>query len=366
MEGLRGERGSSEDRQLRVSRPGPESSGPSGVCWESFLSRDGFILSGPCQVWRPSEEYGGNRGLEELLMIRKVHPGVTILVVLAPSACSAPPAGDSILAGADSYLGQSIPGDTAVVFAPGLVSKEGRYEYGLSISPDGQELLVSAQPPDGPTSVMHFRVDEDPWVELGTADLTQGGKAEEMEAFFTPDGQSVYFAPYDEGMDVRIWSAGRGVGEWLNPQQLPDPVAEDPAFFPTSTLEGVVYYSNLTHRRIYRAWRTDGSTWVTEDTGLEAMHAFIAPDESFVLLDIREGGREDDPDIFVSRREEDGSWSTPVKLGSGVNSDFSETCPSLSPDGRFLFFSRYNEPGGVSNIYWVGASVISEALAEAG
>jgi hypothetical protein len=47
-----------------------------------------------------------------------------------------------------------------------------------------------------------------------------------------------------------------------------------------------------------------------------------------------------------------------VSLGPGVNTEFSETCPSLSPDGRFIFFSRYNEPNEVSNIYWVSASVL--------
>jgi hypothetical protein len=39
----------------------------------------------------------------------------------------------------------------------------------------------------------------------------------------------------------------------------------------------------------------------------------------------------------------------------------SETCPSLSPDGRYLFFSRYNEPGGLSNIYWISSAVIAHA-----
>ena len=32
-----------------------------------------------------------------------------------------------------------------------------------------------------------------------------GARKDEMEAFFAPDGKHVYFAPYDEGLDVRIW-----------------------------------------------------------------------------------------------------------------------------------------------------------------
>lgn len=42
-------------------------------------------------------------------------------------------------------------------------------------------------------------------------------------------------------------------------------------------------------------------------------------------------------------------------------SEHSETCPSLSPDGAFLFFSRYDEPDGIANIYWISSGVITSA-----
>jgi hypothetical protein len=91
------------------------------------------------------------------------------------------------------------------------------------------------------------------------------------------------------------------------------------------------------------------------------MHAFIAPDESFALLDFRAPGEGNEADIFVSFRQSNGTWSPLVNLGPGVNTEFAETCPSLSPDGRFIFFSRYNESGNVSNVYWVSSDVIAAA-----
>ena len=50
------------------------------------------------------------------------------------------------------YLGQTPPGSTPVIFAPGIVSIEGRYEYGLSVSPGGKEIYYTTdQPGDGLT-----------------------------------------------------------------------------------------------------------------------------------------------------------------------------------------------------------------------
>jgi hypothetical protein len=96
-----------------------------------------------------------------------------------------------------------------------------------------------------------------------------------------------------------------------------------------------------------------------EDTGLKGMHAFVAPDETFALLDVRRG--DEDADLFVSFRLQGGSWSEPVDLGPGANTDVHDTCPSLSPDGRYVFFSRYDEPNGLPNIYWVSADLIERA-----
>ena len=180
-----------------------------------------------------------------------------------------------------------------------------------------------------------------------------------MEAFFAPDGRWIFFAPYDEGMDVRIWSLEVGPHRWRNPRQLESPIADDPAFFPTVSNRGTLYYTNLAARRIFRAKVEGLSVSSAEDAGLEfGGHAFIAPDESFVLVDAREQDSLGGSDIYVAFRRQDGSWTRPRNLGAGVNSGFDETCPSLSADGKYLFFSRYDEPDEVSDIYWISSEVI--------
>lgn len=48
-------------------------------------------------------------------------------------------------------------------------------------------------------------------------------------------------------------------------------------------------------------------------------------------------------DIFYSTRVDDKNWSAPVSVGSPVNTDGYEGFPSVSADGRSLYFIRVNE-----------------------
>jgi Tol biopolymer transport system component len=45
-------------------------------------------------------------------------------------------------------------------------------------------------------------------------------------------------------------------------------------------------------------------------------------------------------------------------MGEIINTDGSETQPFLSPDMKYLFFTRFNK--NESDIYWIDASIIDE------
>jgi len=56
-------------------------------------------------------------------------------------------------------------------------------------------------------------------------------------------------------------------------------------------------------------------------------------------------------DIFVTRRDESGKWSSPENLGSPVNTDFNENYPSVSSRGNITFFSQCEDGLGGCDIY---------------
>jgi hypothetical protein len=63
-------------------------------------------------------------------------------------------------------------------------------------------------------------------------------------------------------------------------------------------------------------------------------------------------GHQGGQDVYVSTRDAFGdAWSTPVNLGTAVNTAASETRPSLSWDARTLYFGRAPGPEGMSDIY---------------
>jgi len=80
-----------------------------------------------------------------------------------------------------------------------------------------------------------------------------------------------------------------------------------------------------------------------------------------MLIDaLKDNDKTKDKDIHVCFKKKDGAWTKPINLGSAVNSNFNETCPSITPDGKYIFFSRYDEEGGLPNIYWVSAEIINK------
>ncbi len=260
------------------------------------------------------------------------------------------------------YFGQKGSGRKAELFAPGLISLEGRYEFALSFSPAGDELLFTVQVPGKPACVHYTRIVEARWTKPKPVSLSKGAKKEEMEAFFSWDGRHIFFAPYDEGLDVRIWKIDIHENGWHHPQPLKGQIADESAFFPTCSKKGTLYYSNISQKKIYKALLEKGVVKEAGEAGLEfGGHGFIAPDESFILVDSIQDDSRGKQDIYVAFRDEDGDWSKPVNLGNEVNTEYFETCPTLSSDGKYLFFSRYNEPGEISNIYWVDSRVIEEA-----
>ena len=257
------------------------------------------------------------------------------------------------------YLNQTLPATEAVIFAPGLVSIEGRHEYAMSIHPAGDRLLFTVEAPGKGASVHGSSIRDGFWTNPKPVDFTGGAKINEMEAFFSPDGKRVFFAPYCKGLDVRIWTAEVTPDGFQNPQPLGGPVAQDPSFYPVQASDGALFYTNLAKRAVYRATLENGKITAAEPAGLErGGHAFPSPDGSFMVLDSASLESDEQRDIFVSFRTDDGTWGSPRPLGPAVNTEHSETCPALSPDGKYLFFSRYNEPGGISNIYWVSSEVI--------
>jgi len=61
----------------------------------------------------------------------------------------------------------------------------------------------------------------------------------------------------------------------------------------------------------------------------------LTADQNTMIFITREG----DEDIVLSNKEEEGNWTSPVSISKNINSDFNEGTCSISADGRMLVFT---------------------------
>jgi hypothetical protein len=82
----------------------------------------------------------------------------------------------------------------------------------------------------------------------------------------------------------------------------------------------------------------------------------IAPDESFMVFTAMNlPGGYGQRDLYLALRLPDGTWSKPRNLSPRINSAYFEHSPRISPDKKYLFFTRSNgwDPRKHSaDIYW--------------
>ncbi len=86
---------------------------------------------------------------------------------------------------------------------------------------------------------------------------------------------------------------------------------------------------------------------------------YVAPDESYLVIYSTLPGNLGQGDLYVSFRRPDGAWTDLRNLGPAVNTPGYDFAPSLSPDGRFLFFTR-DRGDSQGDVYWIPASVIQK------
>ncbi|NAS30685.1 hypothetical protein GTQ40_06855 [Flavobacteriaceae bacterium R38] len=261
------------------------------------------------------------------------------------------------------YFGQKPPGLTPKIFAPGIVSIDGRFEGIVSFSSDLTEMYFGADNQDNETSIYFSKLENDKWTPLKRANFTNGRKNEELHPFVSLDDKRIYFTAMDSAFaDEKIWYVNRLEDSWSDAILLDSPVNDDLVFFPNQAKNGDLYYFNLSKRKTYYAPNKNGEFPEAQEVALEfGHHAFISPSQDYLIVTARnsEDVRRDN-DMYVYFKKKDGKWSKPINLGNTINTNFNEKGPRITPDGKYLFFGRdeRNIRPGLSNIYWVSTEII--------
>ena len=275
----------------------------------------------------------------------------------------------------NDYCGQKEPGSSPQLFAAGVVSTPG-IEYSTTFSPDIREFYFTRLGPQYQAAIMVMKKDDTQWSLPKVASFS--GEYNEGSPFVSPDGNRLFFSSQRPKAgsqippkDFDIWMVEKIGATWGNPQNIGSAVnTEKDEMTPSAAANGNLYFHGDygAGNDIYCAKFENGryAKPVRLGNAINTDHveadAFAAPDESYILFSSwdREGGF-GSGDIYVSFRNKDGSWEEAKNLGPEINSPAEENWPSVSPDGKFIFFTS-TKRNGLPDIYWVESSILHRLL----
>lgn len=264
------------------------------------------------------------------------------------------------------YFGQKTPGLIPEVFAPGIVSIDGRFEGTVSFSPDLKEIYFGASIEGEETAIYFSKLEDDKWTPIIRANFTRGKKNEELHPFVSSIDKRIYFTALDSVFsDERIWYVNRLDDSWSDATILDSPINDGMVFYPNQSKNGDLFYFSLSTFKTYYAPYQNGEFSEVEQVDIEfGDHAFISRAQDYLLVTAKnkEDKNRQDRDIYVCFKRQNGTWTKPINLGNTVNSSFDEKSPSITPDGKYLFFGKAERDAeiGLANVYWVSTEVIDK------
>lgn len=257
-----------------------------------------------------------------------------------------------------SYLGQTPPGSTAQVFAPGLICHTGphRWEAHGHFSADGNTFCFRR--------LGYVYITENTDQGWTTPKRIKSIPYKSWSPCLSPDANSIYFShSYDLSKRWSYHRCMRTSEGWSSPRELGSPFSDSVGGFSVAANNSVYFTSERG-----RFWVIPfvGNSWSqainipVEKGNLKGCHPGIAPDESFMIFySIRPGALDGtETDLYLTLRGADGTWTKPRNMGPGINTGYYEFGARISPDKKYMFFTRSTgwNPGPVcdtGDIYWV-------------
>jgi len=233
------------------------------------------------------------------------------------------------------YLGQEPPGMTAELFGAGVLST-GMYELNAVFFPGGKEVIFSVMTAPMQWALVMARETGGRWTKPEVAPFS--GRYGGVDPCVSSDGRTVYFCsnrprPGSDGAegDYDIWAVTRTDTGWSDPVNLGSPVnTATHEFYPSLTRDGVLYFQSrreggLGGADIYRALPENGRFTRVEhlqepvNSRTFEGDAFIAPDESYIIVSTVREENIGQSDLYISFQEADGSWTPMQNLGPEIN-----------------------------------------------
>ena len=92
-----------------------------------------------------------------------------------------------------------------------------------------------------------------------------------------------------------------------------------------------------------------------------AWNIYMSPKEEYLIFAAKHDGGYGDVDLYISFKTKDENWGYPINMGAEINTELRERFPTVSPDGKYMFFMRHT-PG--QDFFWVSTEIIKNLKAQ--
>jgi hypothetical protein len=288
---------------------------------------------------------------------------LTVLLAFILSACCF--SQKSII----DYLGQTPPGDSAIVLATNLIPEYYNI-FGIVLSPLDDEFFLTIYKNNSGT-ILHSKRIGSVWSKLDTAFFANEKGLETVT--ISPDGLLLTYTksnpiagwPYN----TDLYFCTRTNTGWSNPKPFPADInSEFREAGHSLTYDRTLYFASGRptddqKADIFRVKFINGDYTSAEyvpnlSTPADEDGIWISPDESYAIVESWQD--ENKKDFYISFRNEDGSWTKLKNMGPKINTPGFEGTPKVSSDGKYLFF--WSDLSGKFCIHWIRVDKIISDL----
>ena len=266
-------------------------------------------------------------------------------------------------------------------------------DYAPSISADGKTMIFTSRRSDTKGGEVDkagdFKYFEDIYISLWDSIDNNWGKARPIEGnlnteghdaslSISPDGNSIYIYRNDGGAfigDIFVSKKSLSSGSWGLPVPIEKPI--NTSYFESSaclSADGnkLYFVSEREGKKsgaqgkgdIYVSERLTRTTWGEPknlgpliNTPEDEISVFIHPDGKTLFFSSKGHLSIGGLDIFMSKLQEDGTWSKPENLGYPINTIDDDVHFILSLDGKTAYYSAVKSDGlGERDIYKIDLS----------
>ncbi|WP_299185324.1 sialidase family protein [uncultured Aquimarina sp.] len=264
-----------------------------------------------------------------------------------------------------NYFGLSKPKTIPQDFNPEILNLKGSFKFNVEIKKCDEIYFTTI---DSKENIYISNKNNGKWSEPKIASFSDP-KYSDADPFLTKKGDRIYFiserptSQNDENTDWNIWYANNENGMWGKPKPLPEPINSkefDEYFFSISDKGNAFFSSNRADGQgsfdIYTVKVLDNNTFSEPknvgrplSTEKYEFDPYISNDESFIIFSINENGNSS---LYYSYRNKKNNWTEPQNLGDQINITNQDFAPSLSKDGKFIFYSNNGK------LKWVSSEII--------